>query len=394
MFDNVALGRESSQAGRTTDVPAGRQPGRPTGPRRSPPRRRWSSAGSPTWPAVQAGALSTGQRRLVELARCLAGPFDLLLLDEPSSGLDRDETAQFGDVLQRVVDERGCGILLVEHDMSLVMRVCTYIYVLDFGVLIFEGDADCRGRQPDRAGRLPRRRLRGHARDPRVPVMSTARSPCPRAAWHLRRVRAHDGPARRQPHRARGVGDRAARAERSREDDAAEDHFRPAASDVGVGRDGGRGRHEPQPRSPHRTRHVPHPGGSRRVPRPDRARQPDHAVRQGFRGQSDGASDRGVPDPRQSLAADGGNAQRWRAADARHGAGVCPRAHADPRRRGLARARPVDRRARSSSSSTNWHRRESPCSSSTSSSPARWRWPTRPTSSAAARSPTPERPTS
>jgi ABC-type branched-subunit amino acid transport system ATPase component len=88
----------------------------------------------------QAGALSTGQRRLVELARCLAGPFDLLLLDEPSSGLDRDETAQFGDVLQRVVDERGCGILLVEHDVSLVMRVCAYLYVLDFGVLIFEGD--------------------------------------------------------------------------------------------------------------------------------------------------------------------------------------------------------------------------------------------------------------
>jgi ABC-type branched-subunit amino acid transport system ATPase component len=89
----------------------------------------------------QAGELSTGQRRLVELARCLAGPFDLLLLDEPSSGLDRDETAQFGDVLRRVVDERGCGILLVEHDVSLVMRVCSYLYVLDFGVLIFEGDA-------------------------------------------------------------------------------------------------------------------------------------------------------------------------------------------------------------------------------------------------------------
>ena len=87
----------------------------------------------------QAGALSTGERRLVELARCLAGPFDLLLLDEPSSGLDRSETAQFADVLERVVNERGCGILLVEHDMSLVMRVCSNIYVLDFGRMIFEG---------------------------------------------------------------------------------------------------------------------------------------------------------------------------------------------------------------------------------------------------------------
>ena len=89
---------------------------------------------------MQAGALSTGQRRLVELARCLAGPFDILLLDEPSSGLDREETAVFDEVLRHVVEARGCGILLVEHDMSLVMNVCDYIYVLDFGKLIFEGE--------------------------------------------------------------------------------------------------------------------------------------------------------------------------------------------------------------------------------------------------------------
>lgn len=89
--------------------------------------------------ARQAGELSTGERRLVELARCLAGQFDLLLLDEPSSGLDRTETERFAAVLQKVVQERGCGIVLVEHDMSLVMKVCAYIYVLDFGRLIFEG---------------------------------------------------------------------------------------------------------------------------------------------------------------------------------------------------------------------------------------------------------------
>jgi ABC-type branched-subunit amino acid transport system ATPase component/ABC-type branched-subunit amino acid transport system permease subunit len=83
--------------------------------------------------------LSTGERRLVELARVLAGPFELLLLDEPSSGLDTGETARFGAVLRRVVSERGTGILLVEHDMPLVMQVCEYIYVMDFGRLIFEG---------------------------------------------------------------------------------------------------------------------------------------------------------------------------------------------------------------------------------------------------------------
>jgi ABC-type branched-subunit amino acid transport system ATPase component/branched-subunit amino acid ABC-type transport system permease component len=88
-----------------------------------------------------AGSLSTGQRRLVELARCLAGPFHVLLLDEPSSGLDRVETARFGEILLRAVAERGVGILLVEHDMALVTDVCDYIYVLDFGKPIFEGTA-------------------------------------------------------------------------------------------------------------------------------------------------------------------------------------------------------------------------------------------------------------
>jgi ABC-type branched-subunit amino acid transport system ATPase component len=85
------------------------------------------------------GALSTGHRRLVELARAYAGGFPLLLLDEPSSGLDDSETAHFADVITSMVSERGTAILLVEHDMSLVMRVCSHIYVLDFGELIFEG---------------------------------------------------------------------------------------------------------------------------------------------------------------------------------------------------------------------------------------------------------------
>jgi ABC-type branched-subunit amino acid transport system ATPase component len=84
-------------------------------------------------------ALSTGQRRIVELARCLAGNFKILLLDEPSSGLDRQETQKFGEILQSVVDQRGIGILLVEHDMSLVLDTCAYIYVLDFGRLMFQG---------------------------------------------------------------------------------------------------------------------------------------------------------------------------------------------------------------------------------------------------------------
>jgi ABC-type branched-subunit amino acid transport system ATPase component len=91
---------------------------------------------------LQAGLLPSGQRRLVELARVLAGHFDIILLDEPSAGLDAVETQRFGEIMSAVVADRGCGILLVEHDMALVRQVCTYIYVLDFGRLIFEGTPD------------------------------------------------------------------------------------------------------------------------------------------------------------------------------------------------------------------------------------------------------------
>jgi ABC-type branched-subunit amino acid transport system ATPase component/branched-subunit amino acid ABC-type transport system permease component len=86
--------------------------------------------------------LSTGQRRLVELARVLTGPFDMVLLDEPSSGLDHNETEHLGQILVRVMEERGIGLLLVEHDMALVRQVCSRIYVLDFGNLIFEGSPE------------------------------------------------------------------------------------------------------------------------------------------------------------------------------------------------------------------------------------------------------------
>jgi ABC-type branched-subunit amino acid transport system ATPase component len=83
--------------------------------------------------------LSTGQRRLVELARVCAGDFKILLMDEPSSGLDKRETERFGQIMRVLVEERGVGILCVEHDMALVMSVCDYVYVLDFGKPIFDG---------------------------------------------------------------------------------------------------------------------------------------------------------------------------------------------------------------------------------------------------------------
>ena len=85
------------------------------------------------------GDLSTGQRRLVELARAIATPFKFLLLDEPSSGLDVSETHSFGKVLTDWVKETGFGILIVEHDMALVSEICDQIYVLDFGKIIYSG---------------------------------------------------------------------------------------------------------------------------------------------------------------------------------------------------------------------------------------------------------------
>jgi ABC-type branched-subunit amino acid transport system ATPase component len=90
----------------------------------------------------RAGVLPSGLRRLVELARALAGGFRLLLLDEPSSGLDPGETAGFGQILRDVIADGRTSLLLVEHDMSLVRAVCGYTYVLDFGKLIAEGGTE------------------------------------------------------------------------------------------------------------------------------------------------------------------------------------------------------------------------------------------------------------
>jgi branched-chain amino acid transport system ATP-binding protein len=87
---------------------------------------------------VLARDLTLGQQKLVGVARALAGRCDLLLLDEPAAGLDSNESLELGEQV-RSIARSGPGILLIDHDMSLVLNVCDLVYVLEFGKMIFHG---------------------------------------------------------------------------------------------------------------------------------------------------------------------------------------------------------------------------------------------------------------
>ena len=90
------------------------------------------------WASNQADTVPTGAARLLELARALATDPHLLLLDEPSSGLDRGETGAFGELLRELSAE-GRAVVLVEHDMDLVMGYCDRVHVLNLGQLLTSG---------------------------------------------------------------------------------------------------------------------------------------------------------------------------------------------------------------------------------------------------------------
>lgn len=85
-----------------------------------------------------AGSLPAGDLRRVALARALLCQPAVLLLDEPAAGLDFDETAELGTVLRFVADQQ-VGILLVDHDMTLVLAVCDELVVLEFGEVLATG---------------------------------------------------------------------------------------------------------------------------------------------------------------------------------------------------------------------------------------------------------------
>ena len=89
-----------------------------------------------------ASVLPLGTARRVEVARALATGPSIVLLDEPSSGLDGHETSQLGAALRTVVEEEKVSLLLVEHDVAMVLGLSSQVAVLDFGVRIAYGTPD------------------------------------------------------------------------------------------------------------------------------------------------------------------------------------------------------------------------------------------------------------
>lgn len=86
--------------------------------------------------------LPYGEQRHLEIARALATKPSLLLLDEPAAGMNPNETAELTQTIAWLREKFDLSILLIEHDMSLVMKVCERIYVLDYGMMIANGTPD------------------------------------------------------------------------------------------------------------------------------------------------------------------------------------------------------------------------------------------------------------
>jgi branched-chain amino acid transport system ATP-binding protein len=86
--------------------------------------------------------LSTGSRRIVDLAMAIAHDPTVLLLDEPSSGIAQRETEALGPLLKRIQREAGCALLVIEHDMPLISSISDEIIALDLGAVVTQGPPD------------------------------------------------------------------------------------------------------------------------------------------------------------------------------------------------------------------------------------------------------------
>ena len=89
-----------------------------------------------------ASSLPYGAQRRLEIARALATEPSFLLLDEPAAGMNPQESLELMNFIRQIRDEFNLTILLIEHDMKVVMGVCEHIWVLEYGKLIAEGNAE------------------------------------------------------------------------------------------------------------------------------------------------------------------------------------------------------------------------------------------------------------
>jgi branched-chain amino acid transport system ATP-binding protein len=100
------------------------------------------------WAEMRAGALPYGLERRVEVARALATQPKFLFLDEPAAGLNEDESDELFQILTSIPGRKNLGMLIVEHDMHLIMRLCHRLHVLNYGKTIGEGT-------PEEVRRIP-----------------------------------------------------------------------------------------------------------------------------------------------------------------------------------------------------------------------------------------------
>jgi ABC-type branched-subunit amino acid transport system ATPase component len=91
------------------------------------------------WADALTSELSTGTRRICDLATQVAAEPKVLVLDEPTAGVAQREAEAFGPLLRRIRDELDCSVLIVEHDMPLLMGLCDRVYAMEAGKVIAEG---------------------------------------------------------------------------------------------------------------------------------------------------------------------------------------------------------------------------------------------------------------